>query len=634
MKKRIMAILLSAVMLLFLGSTAFAETADIGDMPETEVCEETEGCTLEAGHEGDCILESSDNDEETSADETAPVEAEEPVAYSDEVEDSVPMEAEEPVAYSDEVEDSVPVEAEEPVSLSNEPEDTADSDIASGICGDDLTWTLEDGVLTISGTGIINIYSDSTGGINYNYGGPWSKFSDQITTVVIEDGASDIGGYSFTDCTNLTSVVIPDSVVSIGYFAFFNCSSLTDVYYGGSEEDWAAVKISSENDCLLNADIHYAESEDNTCGDNLTWTLEDGVLTISGTGEMYDYLHIESSWNEICEQVTTVVLEDGVTSIGSYGFYGFSKLNNVTLPQSVTSIGTFAFCGCTSLNSITIPAGITNISWYTFYGCTSLTSVTIPNSVTFIGDYTFNGCDALTDVYYGGTEAEWANIYISDLNNDPLLNATIHYNAGSEPLEIQDDLTGEGAADKIYILDSNTDVTIHCSGALAYFKYVTVDGEKVAPDNYTLAEGSTLLTFKSSYLETLAPGEHLVALYYQEGIYAEDSISINLTVVDSSAAQPGEDNEGSANGSIIDGNGQGDSATNDTNSTGTTAANTNVTGTAANDTTAISTTTTGTTTTPQTGDSSNIALWVVLLTVSVGGMLALFLFSRKRSYYD
>ncbi len=159
---------------------------------------------------------------------------------------------------------------------------------------------------------------------------------------------------------------------------------------------------------------------DGTCGENLTWTLNtDGLLTISGTGEMKDY--INAPWNGLVDKINCVVIRNGVTSIGDgafkgctgltsvtipdsvtgigYGaFYGCPGLTSITIPDSVTSIGGSAFSGCTGLTSITIPDSVTWIYGGTFYGCTGLTSVTIPNSVTWIDNFTFYGCTGLTSV--------------------------------------------------------------------------------------------------------------------------------------------------------------------------------------------------------------------------------------------
>ena len=132
------------------------------------------------------------------------------------------------------------------------------------------------------------------------------------------------------------------------------------------------------------------------CGANVTYTLDsDGLLTISGSGKMYDDTWQNASqWNS----TFSVEISDGVTSIGNEAFYGYSRLTSITIPNSVTSIGNEAFIYCRSLTSITIPDSVTDIGYRVFTCCSSLTSVTIPNSVTSIGEEAFYECSSLTSI--------------------------------------------------------------------------------------------------------------------------------------------------------------------------------------------------------------------------------------------
>ena len=135
-------------------------------------------------------------------------------------------------------------------------------------------------------------------------------------------------------------------------------------------------------------------------GSNLTWTLDDeGTLRIEGKGRMKDYNWRNGSpWYNYRSSVKSVVIGEGVTSIGGSAFYGCSSLTSVIISSSVTSIGYSAFSGCSSLTSVTIPEGVTSICSSAFCDCSSLTSVTIPESVMSIGDCTFYGCSSLTSV--------------------------------------------------------------------------------------------------------------------------------------------------------------------------------------------------------------------------------------------
>ena len=253
----------------------------------------------------------------------------------------------------------------------------AASEVASGTCGDNLTWVLtDDGMLTISGTGGMSIYNYWT-----SSSVPWYSYRSSIKSVVIEDGVTSIDDYAFSNCSKLTSVTIGNGVTSIGNYVFSDCSSLTSV------------------------------------------TIPDSVTSI-GVSAFYN-----------CTSLTSIDVPDGVTSIGDYAFYGCSSLTSITIPDSVTSIGYEAFYGCSSLTSVTIPDSVTSIGMDAFSNCWGLTSVNItdiaawcnisfgdlfsnpiyyannlylnnelvtelviPDGVTSIGERAFQYCSSLTSV--------------------------------------------------------------------------------------------------------------------------------------------------------------------------------------------------------------------------------------------
>ncbi len=147
----------------------------------------------------------------------------------------------------------------------------------------------------------------------------------------------------------------------------------------------------------------------NTCGSNLTWTLDDnGTLTISGSGDMANFIgggyailgseQDDCPWKNYRDKIKAVVFVGEITSIGNASFEECKNLSSVTIPSPVKKIGEKAFDGCKSLTSITIPNSVTFIGEAAFGNCSGLTSLSIPNDVTTIGQYAFSGCTKLTQI--------------------------------------------------------------------------------------------------------------------------------------------------------------------------------------------------------------------------------------------
>ena len=146
-------------------------------------------------------------------------------------------------------------------------------------------------------------------------------------------------------------------------------------------------------------------------GSGVTWLLTENTddpstytLTIRGSGAMEDYSTSYSQpWNSFCDQITSVVIFPGVTSIGECAFKGFSKLIHVDIANSVISIGSQAFSYCSSLTDIKIPQSVTYIGGVVFNYCTNLSSITLSNNITSIGSYAFNNCTNLTSITIPGS---------------------------------------------------------------------------------------------------------------------------------------------------------------------------------------------------------------------------------------
>ena len=113
---------------------------------------------------------------------------------------------------------------------------------------------------------------------------------------------------------------------------------------------------------LMMAVAMGAWAESGTCGTNANWELSNGKLTISGTGKMVSWSSSSKvPWNHYKSQITSLVIGDGVTSIGSYAFMGCVNLASVSIPESVTGIQMNAFANCVSLKEVTLPASLTTL---------------------------------------------------------------------------------------------------------------------------------------------------------------------------------------------------------------------------------------------------------------------------------
>ena len=136
--------------------------------------------------------------------------------------------------------------------------------------------------------------------------------------------------------------------------------------------------------------------ETSPCGTNAKWSLEDGVLTISGRGAIDDYGKAASQpWYASRALITSIVVEEGVTAIGNFNFYGLTNLENVTLAHSVTDIGDYAFKNCSGIKELTLPTKLVHIGESAFYGCTGLSQIELPNSLASTGTYVFKNCTGL-----------------------------------------------------------------------------------------------------------------------------------------------------------------------------------------------------------------------------------------------
>ena len=232
------------------------------------------------------------------------------------------------------------------------------AEIASGKCGENITWSLSDeGVLTIEGEGEMT----------YPGNIPWEPYKEQVKEVIIGNSVTTILDVAFYEYTNLSSLTIGNSVKSIGFYAFSECSALTSVDIPNSVETigksafWFCSGVTSLKIGNSVKSIGWGAF----AGLNIT------TLEIPNSVE-----NVEGEAFENCTNLTSVVVSNSLKSFSNYIFSGCKKLTSVEIPDGVESIGKHAFHQCISLTSLTIPASVKSIGENAFYECTGLTSLT------------------------------------------------------------------------------------------------------------------------------------------------------------------------------------------------------------------------------------------------------------------
>ena len=265
---------------------------------------------------------------------------------------------------------------------------------ASGTSGN-VSWTWEDGVLTLTGTGTMNNYTATPSA-------PWSQYMASTTSIIVGEGITSLGDYAFYATaapsitlslpSTLTSIgksvgyglkdlrilVIPDAVTTIGTSAFSSCTNLEKIYCPATRptlnKDYGAPKYTNfpTNKAFYVTASSYSsqyagqwtnftpqwhiEGDCGAEGDNVQYDLNitTGTLTISGTGAMADYntLDNRAPWYDLRSDITSIKICDGVTHVGKYAFNGCSSATEVWMSTTVTGCGASAFLNCSGLTKV------------------------------------------------------------------------------------------------------------------------------------------------------------------------------------------------------------------------------------------------------------------------------------------
>lgn len=472
-----------------------------------------------------------------------------------------------------------------------------------------------------------------------------------LTSITIPNGVTSIGTSTFSECTGLTSITIPDSVTSIKEQAFFNCTSLTNI---NIPKSLSSIAYATFEYCQSLTSITIPDSVTsidslafNNCTNLASITIPETV-TFIGEYAFYNTVWLNSKKQANPLVVVNGILIDGtsatgivripdsVTSIGDSAFSGCRNLTSVTIPDSVTTIRSNAFNGCTGLTSITIPNSVTSIGESVFSYCT-INRVTIPDSVTSIGYTAFVNCQNLKSIFLParlivGLQSTTIMVkYILDENSEVTI-TEINLGINNDPVDIPDTIGGYpviavkaseqskvgahthvggyatcqtkaicGICGKEYgEVDSSNhnlekipakdatvtatgnkeywhckdcdkyfsdkdgknvielkdtiiqklspeitegqeqsittgekkDLTFRSNAAFSDFIRVVLDGKTLDEKNYTVKEGSTIVTLKADYVATLSKGKHTISIVSTSGT-ATTTFKINAkTTVD------------------------------------------------------------------------------------------------------
>ena len=295
-----------------------------------------------------------------------------------------------------------------------------------------------------------NIYFGDNDSQPLNYAHHLYLNGEEIKNLVIPEGVTRIGNYTFSGCSSLISVAIPESVTNIAGSAFSGCTGLTSVTYKTKNVGNWFSGFPSLTDVHLGDEVEVIErGAFANCSGLTTLVIPENVKYIysgalAGTNLKsikflgspqirFDYNHgfytfdrptLESvyiydleAWCKIAfpygnnplyskadlylndEKVVDLVIPEGITELLVAAFQSCQSIQTATLPQSVTSLaGGWAFANCYNLKSINIPEGVTSIGEASFFDCHSLGSITIPENVANIGPNAFFGCNNLTSV--------------------------------------------------------------------------------------------------------------------------------------------------------------------------------------------------------------------------------------------
>lgn len=285
----------------------------------------------------------------------------------------------------------------------------------------------------------------------------------QITSVTFPTSITEIGDCAFWECTSLTGVVIPDTVTKMGYMTFIGCTSLLSASIGkglkavpnqafDSCESLQTVILPDGLESIGTGSFQNCKSLTSIVLPSSLKSIHNLAFARTGLTSVIIPNRVEELQYQAfygCSDLDSASLGSGLKGMGGDVFSHCTALENIVIPDSVTKLTGSNFASCTSLKTATIGGGVENLDDASFIGCTALETVIVREGVKVIGNNTFWDCkniktlylpsslydiqktafrDAttLTDIYFAGTAYAWGGMSIGE-DNDPVLNATMHY---------------------------------------------------------------------------------------------------------------------------------------------------------------------------------------------------------------
>ncbi|MBD5143658.1 MAG: leucine-rich repeat protein [Ruminococcus sp.] len=282
---------------------------------------------------------------------------------------------------------------------------------------DNLNWTLENHVLTVSGNGRIH----TNIGLHHSNLPSWDNYKDDIYEIILQEGITGADEYAFADYPNLEKITIPSTFTELDPYVLYNNPNLTEI--NGLEY----IEIFNYR-CL--SDTAYTEQNPFIIKNNILYYAEgtsfeipDGVTEIKffafGNCASNEFINYEEEGeNEILDNCYyySITLPDSVIKIDDFAFAGCETMTNINIPESVTEIGDYAFYNCVNLDSLTLGENLISIGKNAFFNCKSLKNLKIKNPDMQFGENAF------------GFVIDWQSFLQEELEKDPDFKIDIYEN--------------------------------------------------------------------------------------------------------------------------------------------------------------------------------------------------------------